>query len=150
MSGGELLRDRICAAFERGIYVAAMLLCLLLPPLVGCTREFIVRNLDDASQIQASLNLIRQELVLTFPDGETAVGTVRTLTTEAIGEGSLFFGANVGLMLGRNVGIERLYGHVRAIGNRDTTIEAVLAVDWLGHGYGVAKTSDGREWPIAF
>jgi hypothetical protein len=124
--------------------------CLIVVLSAACSRDFIVTNLDDGSHIYATLNVVERELTLTLPDGETAVGTVGMLTTHAIGEGSLFFGANVGRMLGRNVGVERLYGHVRAIGTRNTTIEAVLTVDWLGHGFGIAKTADGRQWPIAF
>jgi hypothetical protein len=62
----------------------------------------------------------------------------------------LFFGANIAEMLGPNPGLERLHGHLRALGDRGTSVEAVVTLGWFGHGAGVVRTGDGREFRVVF
>ena len=122
---------------------------LLLVWLAAC-QPVTLRSLEDGSTVAAELNAVTQSITLTLPQGEVAAGQYRALTTEAIGEGSLFFGANVGQMLGRNAGVERFYGHVRAVSARGTVVEMVFATGWTGHGHGVARTTDGHEFTFGF
>jgi hypothetical protein len=118
--------------------------------LLAACQPVTLRSLEDGSTVAAELNALTQSITLTLPEGEVAAGHYRTLTTEAIGEGSLFFGANVGQMLGRNAGVERFYGHVRAVSVRGTVVEMVFASGWTGHGHGVARTTDGHEFTFGF
>ena len=45
---------------------------------------------------------------------------------------------------------ERIYGYARLTGDRGTVVEIIFASDWLGHGYGVARTSAEEEYRVTF
>ena len=77
------------------------------------------------------------------------MGTSTTLTTAEIGPESLFFGANAGELLGPHAA-ERVYGYARLTGEQGTVVEIIFASDWLGHGYGVARTSLKEEYRVTF
>lgn len=88
-------------------------------------------------------------MAVALPTGEMAAGSYTKLTMAEIGPESLFFGANAGDLLGRHAA-ERIYGYARLAGEQGTSVEMIFAVDWLGHGYGVARTSLQEEYRVTF
>jgi len=88
-------------------------------------------------------------MAVALPTGEMAAGSYTKLTMAEIGLESLFFGANAGDLLGRHAA-ERIYGYARLAGEQGTSVEMIFAVDWLGHGYGVARTSLKEEYRVTF
>lgn len=88
-------------------------------------------------------------MVLTLPTGETVRGLSTKLTTADIGADSLFFGTNVGELLGRHTA-ERVYGYARLTGEQGTVVEIIFTSDWLAHGFGIARTSLREEYRVAF
>jgi hypothetical protein len=125
-----------------------------LPPLMSvlllaCTHQVTFLNVTDGKVITGQHHLLSRSITLPWPSGEILEGRYTKLTTEEIGEHSLFFGQNLGSMLGRNTS-ERFYGYARLQGDRGKIVEIVFASGWLGHGYGVAKTNDGEEYRISF
>jgi hypothetical protein len=126
-------------------FLAALMSVLLL----ACTHQVTFLNVMDGKVITGQHHLLSRSITLPWSSGETLQGRYTTLTMEEIGEHSLFFGQNLGDLLGRNTS-ERFYGYARLQGHQGKVVEIVFASGWLGHGYGVAKTSDGEEYRISF
>ena len=125
------------------------LLPLLVLSLAACTHTIELVNLKDGSTLSGRHSLWQHSLTVTLPTGETATGTYTKLTTADIREGSLFFGANAGELLGRHTP-ERMYGYAWLSGEEGIVMEIIFASDWLGHGYGVARTSLKEEYRVTF
>ncbi len=130
-------RDTACAA----------LLATLL--LVACTRTVELVDLHNGSVLTGTHSLWRRSVSVSLPTGETAAGPYTQLTAADIGAESLFFGANVGELLGRHT-VEQVSGYARLIGERGTVVEIIFSSDWLGHGHGVARTSLKEEYRVTF
>ncbi len=116
---------------------------------VACTRTVELINLDTGSALTGLHSLWNRSIVLSLPAGETVTGTSTKLTTAEIGPESLFFGANAGKLLGPHAS-ERVYGYARLTGEQGTVVEMIFVSDWLGHGYGVARTSLKEEYRVTF
>ncbi|MGH7259078.1 MAG: hypothetical protein ACREI9_00165 [Nitrospiraceae bacterium] len=125
------------------------LLPLLALSLAACAHTIDLVNLKDGSTLSGRHSLWQHSLTVTLPTGETSTGTYTKLTTADIGEGSLFFGANAGELLGRHTA-EQIYGYARLTGKGGIVMEIIFASDWLGHGYGVARTSLKEEYRVTF
>lgn len=130
----------------RGAARAALLTALLL---VACTRTVELVDLRNGSVLTGTHNLWHRSLSISLPTGETAAGPYTKLTASDIGSESLFFGANVGELLGRHT-VEHVSGYVRLSGERGTVVEIIFSSDWLGHGHGVARTSLKEEYRVTF
>jgi hypothetical protein len=117
--------------------------------LAGCTRSVELVDLTTGSALAGTHSLWSRSMSVSLRTGETARGTYTKLTTDEIGPGSLFFGANAGELLGRHAA-ELVYGHARLTGEQGTVVEIIFASDWLGHGYGVARTSLKEEYRVTF
>lgn len=125
---------------------AGLLLTLLL---AACTRQVELVRLADGSVLAGTHRVWDGSMTLALPGGEAAQGFVTKLTTADIGKESLFFGANAGELLGLHRA-ERIYGYARLAGDRGTVVEIIFASDWLGHGFGVARTSAKEEYRVTF
>lgn len=129
---------------------SAALACLLTAlPLAACTRAVELVDLQTGTTLSGTHHLWTRTIVVTLPTGETATGMATTLTTAEIGPGSLFFGANVGELLGRHTP-DRFHGYARLTGDRGSVVEIIFAADWLGRGFGVARTSHREEYRVRF
>jgi len=124
----------------------ALLIALLL---VACARTVELVNLETGSVLTGVHSLWNRSIVISLPAGETVTGTATKLTTTEIGPESLFFGANAGELLGPHAA-ERVYGYARLNGEEGTVMEIIFVSDWLGHGYGVARTSRREEYRVTF
>ncbi len=131
---------------DRGAARAALLAGLLL---VACTRTVELVDLHNGSVLTGTHNLWHRSVSVSLPTGETAAGTYTKLTAADIGAESLFFGANMGELLGRHT-VEQVSGYARLTGERGTVVEIVFFSDWLGHGHGVARTSLKEEYRVTF
>jgi hypothetical protein len=118
-------------------------------PLVACTRTMELVDLKTGATLTGTHRLWTRTISVTLPTGETAVGTTTPLTTAELGPDSLFFGANAGELLGPHA-TDRLYGYAKLTGAQGTVVELIFAADWLGHGYGVARTSLDEEYRVTF
>jgi hypothetical protein len=125
---------------------AGLLLTLLL---AACTSQIELVSLADGSALAGTHRVWDRSMTIGLPGGETAQGSYTKLTTADIGKESLFFGANAGELLGLHRA-ERIYGYARLTGDRGTVVEIIFASDWLGHGYGVARTSSKEEYRVTF
>ncbi len=130
----------------RQIAFIALLVALTL---TACTRAVELVDLTTGSALTGTHSLWSRSMAVTLQTGEIATGTYTKLTTAQIGPDSLFFGANAGELLGRHAA-ERAYGHARLTGGQGTLVEIIFASDWLGHGYGVARTSLKEEYRVTF
>lgn len=128
------------------IALAGVLVTLLLS---ACTRSVELVNLTNGSILAGTHRVWDRSMTVTLPAGETARGLYTKLTTADIGGESLFFGVNAGELLGRHEA-ERIYGYARLTGERGTVVEIIFASDWLGHGFGVARTSSNEEYRVTF
>ncbi|MEW6247652.1 MAG: hypothetical protein AB1555_13230 [Nitrospirota bacterium] len=115
----------------------------------ACASAITLYDLKTGETLTGDHRPLTQTIIITLPTGETLEGRYQKLTTLLIKEDSLFYRANLGALLGRNTG-ERLYGHARLTGDRGTLMEMVLAVEWTGHGFGVARTRAGNEYRVTF
>lgn len=122
---------------------------LLALPLAACagTIEFV--DLKTGATLAGTHHLWSRSMSVVLPTGETAAGTYTKLTMAELGPDSLFFGANAGELLGRHEA-GRVYGCARLKGEQGTVMEIIFASDWLGHGYGVARTGTKEEYRVAF
>ena len=130
----------------RDAALASLLTALLL---VACTRPVELVNLQSGAALTGTHDLWLRSITLSLPTGETATGIYTRLTTSDIGPESLFFGANAGELLGRHTA-DRVYGYIRMAGGQGSIVEMVFASDWLGHGYGVARTNLKEEYRVTF
>ena len=131
---------------DRHAVRAGLLLALLL---AACARSVELVNLATGSVLAGTHRVWDRSMTIALPTGETARGSYTKLTTADIGAESLFFGANAGELLGLHRA-ERIYGYARLTGERGTVVEIIFASDWLGHGYGVARTSSHEEYRVTF
>jgi len=122
---------------------------LLALPLAACTRTIELVDLKTGTALEGAHHVWSRSMSVVLPTGETATGTYTKLTTAELGPESLFFGANAGELLGRHAA-ERVYGYARLQGGQGTVVEIIFASDWLGHGYGVARTSTKEEYRVTF
>ncbi len=124
-------------------------LVLLAGSLLSCATHVTFVNLRDGGNLTGRHQVWRQSLAVVVASGETLEGRYEALTQQAIGPGSLFFGANLSALLGAYRS-ERTQGYARLVGDRGTVMEIVFALEWTGRGYGVARSSDGREYAVSF
>jgi hypothetical protein len=117
--------------------------------LFACTRPVELVNPKTGSVLTGTHSLWSRSMSIVLPTGETATGAYTKLMTSDIGPESLFFGANFGELLGRHAA-ERVYGYVRMTGERGSVLEMIFTGDWLGHGYGVVRTSLQEEYRVTF
>jgi len=122
---------------------------LIMILLAACARSVELVNLATGSVLAGTHRVWDRSMTIALPTGETARGSYTKLTTADIGKESLFFGANAGELLGLHRA-ERIYGYARMTGERGTVVEIIFASDWLGHGYGVARTSSHEEYRVTF
>lgn len=122
---------------------------ILLFFLSACTHHITLINARDGAEITGTHHPWNQSIQVTLPSGEACEGQYQTLTTKAIGEDSLFYRSHVGMLLGRNT-VERFHGYARLTGAQGTVVEIVFSSGWTGGGFGVAKTSSGEEYRVAF
>ncbi|MEK6525552.1 MAG: hypothetical protein AABZ22_01640 [Nitrospirota bacterium] len=122
---------------------------LLILVLWGCSHDVKLINMSDGTTISGTSTIWNQSITLTLPSGEIVEGRYVPLTTASIGVGSLFYGANVGTMLGKDIS-GRFHGHARLTGKNGTVVEMVFSSDWTGHGFGIAKTNSGKEYRVTF
>ncbi len=115
----------------------------------GCTRSVELVNLATGTVLSGTHRVWDRSMILALPQGERAQGVYTKLTTADIGKESLFFGVNAGELLGLHRA-ERFYGYARLAGDRGTVVEVIFTSDWLGHGYGVARTSSKEEYRVTF
>lgn len=137
------------AALLSSVKRAALIAALIALPFAACTRAVELVDLRTGATLSGTHHLWTRVISVTLPTGETATGTTTKLTTAEIGPDSLFFGANVGDLLGRQTP-DRIYGYARLTGDRGTVVEIIFAADWLGHGSGVARTSHQAEYRVTF
>lgn len=126
--------------------VASLLIALLL---AACTRPVQFVDLQNGASLTGTHSLWFRSITVSLPTGETVTGTYTKLTASDMGPGSLFFGANAGELLGLHA-IERVYGYARMTGEQGSVVEMIVTSDWLGHGYGVARTSGKEEYRVTF
>ena len=117
--------------------------------LVACTRPVELVNLQSGAALTGTHDLWRRSITVSLPTGETVTGIHTKLTASDIGPESLFFGVNAGELLGRHAA-DRVYGYVRLTGGQENVVEMIFASDWLGHGYGVARTNLKEEYRVTF
>jgi hypothetical protein len=115
----------------------------------ACASAITLYDLKTGETLTGDHRPLTQTIILTLPSGEILEGRYQKLTTLRIKEDSLFYRANLGALLGRNTG-ERFYGHALLTGDRGAVMELVLAVEWTGHGFGVARTRAGNEYRVTF
>jgi hypothetical protein len=120
---------------------------LLTLPLAACAGTIELVDLKTGATPAGTHRLLSRSMSVVLPTGETAAGAYTKLTMAELGPDSLFFGANAGELLGRHAA-ERIYGHARLKGGQGTVVEILFASDWLGHGYGVARTSTREEYRV--
>jgi len=89
--------------------------------------------MSDGTTISGTSTIWNQSITLTLPSGEIVEGRYVSLTTASISVGSLFYGANVGTMLGKDIS-GRFHGYARLTGKNGTVVEMVFSSDWSGHG----------------
>lgn len=126
-----------------------LLIALALLLLAACSSRVQFIATADGTTLTGAHDAWRQTIAVTLPSGARLEGSYQFLTTGAIGEGSLFFGANVAELLGRHMS-GRMHGYARLTGQEGTVLEIVFALEWMGRGYGVARTSLGDEYRVVF
>lgn len=129
------------------VFVPVLLLLPFL--LLGCAHRVELLNVADGTTITGQSTLWNRVITLTLPSGEVMKGHFMPLTTALLGEGSLFYGANVGAMMERDIS-GRFHGYAHLTGEKGTVMEIVFSSDWTGHGFGVAKTNRGEEYLVTF
>ena len=117
--------------------------------LAACTRTLELTRLTDGATGTGTLDLSARSVTVILPSGETARGAYTKLTTDDIRSDSLFHGANLADLLGTHQ-TERLYVYAQLTGEQGTKVEMVLTVDWLGHGFGVARAGGREDCRVTF
>jgi hypothetical protein len=127
----------------------SLLIALALSLLAACSHHIQFIGVADGTTITGTHDVWRRTIAVTLPSGVRLEGPYQPLTTGAIGEGSLFFGANIAELLGRPMS-GRTHGYARLTGSDSTVLEMVFALEWIGRGYGVARVSSGEEYRVMF
>jgi len=122
-------------------------LALLL--LSACSHQVQFIKNADGTTLTGAHHIWQRTIAVTLPSGESLEGSYEPLSTGTIGEGSLFFGANIAALLGTHMS-GRFHGYARLTGSQGTVLEIVFAFEWIGRGYGIARTSLGDEYRVAF
>lgn len=134
------------SSLGKNLSLAVLLIVL---PLAACIRTVELVDLKTGSVLAGTQSPWNRSMAIVLPTGETAAGTYTKLTTAELGPDSLFFGANMGELLGRQTP-DLVYGHARLTGGRGTVVEIIFASNWIGHGHGVARTSLKEEYRVTF
>ncbi|TAJ07180.1 MAG: hypothetical protein EPO61_14535 [Nitrospirae bacterium] len=127
----------------------ALLIALTLSLFTACSHHIQLIGAADGTTITGTHDVWHRTITVTLPSGIRLEGPYQPLTTGSIGEGSLFFGANVAELLGRPMS-GRMHGYARLTGSERTVLEMVFALEWIGRGYGVARVSTGEEYRVMF
>jgi hypothetical protein len=127
----------------------ALGILLVALPFAACTRTIELVDLQTGAVLTGAHSLWNRSMSIALPAGETATGMYTKLTSAELGPDSLFFGANMGELLGRQTP-DLVYGHAKLTGGRGTVVEIVFASNWIGHGHGVARTSLKKEYRVTF
>lgn len=126
-----------------------LLIALTLSLFVACSHPIQFISTADGTAITGTHDVWRRTIAVTVPSGVRLEGPYQPLTTDSIGEGSLFFGANIVELIGRPMS-GRTHGYARLTGSDSTVLELVFALEWIGRGYGVARASTGEAYWVTF
>nr|MBI3611747.1 hypothetical protein [Nitrospirota bacterium] len=124
-------------------------IALTLSLLTACSHQIQLIDTAAGTTITGTHDVWRRTIAVTLPSGVRLEGPYQPLTTGSIGEGSLFFGANIVELIGRPMS-GRMHGYARLTGSDSTVVEMVFALEWIGRGYGVARISNGAEYRVTF
>lgn len=128
-------------------YVQILRLLPLLLVLAACSHRIHLIGVADGATLAGTHDLWHRTISVALPNGATVEGPYQPLSTKTVGEGSLFFGANLTELLGAHVS-GQFHGYARLTGPDGLVMEIVFALEWTGRGSGVARAGTGEEYRV--
>lgn len=136
------------------------LACSLLLMMAGCAHRLTFTNFDTGEILKGTANLAKT-IRVTMKDGEVVEGKYSAVSSDSVafgfGSATAFSGAQMATAFGSGTtimagGPGRAYAILRS-----TTLGSKLMMELLvsynalsGHGFGEARTNDGRSYRVTF
>jgi len=131
------------------------LILLIILPLTSCTQSIKFVNFKKGTVIHGEANTITKNVTVNMPNGEILEGKYTELCggTTSLGSSFVIFDNNViNSLKTQSKRSNTCFDYVLLHSNQSNLMmELVGYSDYLsGHGYGKAKTNDGRNFKVQF
>lgn len=129
----------------------------------GCTYKMDVIDFDKGTVLDAEYTKMNREVKVVMPNGEVLKGKYSALTnasfsfatTNAVS--NVYSGNQVATGIGNGSsygmttgGVSRAYALLRSEASNLMMELIVSYSEWSGHGFGEARTNDGRRYKVQF
>jgi len=132
-----------------------LLLILLMMVLSGCAHTVTLTNFETGEVLHGQYNELDRSVTVTMPDADILSGKYSAFSNAALTFGNAFVfsgtitasGFGTGVTVG---GTSNAYALLTSKTSK-LAMEIIVAYsEWSGHGYGEARTNDGRAFKVQF
>ncbi len=117
----------------------------------ACTHKFKLHDSSDGLTLTGTYNTATNNVNVVIRSGEKLEGKYVSYANTAITHNSLFYGTEVVTKYRVAVSGGASVGYAVLLGDRGTVMEIIYQFDKVtGHGFGTAKSNDGKEYRVIF
>ena len=132
-----------------------ILLIMLSFLVAGCVHKIEITHFQTGQVLQGKYNEINRMVTVIMPDGEILKGKYSAVSNASFtfGTATAYSGVATATCFGYGISSGG-QGQVYALLKSETSglMMEIIAIysDWSGHGFGEAKTNDGRAYKVQF
>ena len=122
---------------------------------VGCAHKITFTNFESGEILNGEYNTADKSIKVTMPNGEMLIGSYAAISSSSILFGNSFATSGGATATGFGTGIA-VGGNSKAyaiLSSQKSSLMMELLVsysEWNGHGFGEAKTYDGKIYKVQF
>jgi len=121
----------------------------------GCTHKVNFADFERGEAFDGAYNKMTREVQVTLPTGELLIGTYSAMSNASFSFGSAnVYSGNInasamgyGISAGGN---SQAYAMLKSQTSKLMMEMIVTYSEWNGHGFGEARTNDGRKYKVSF
>ncbi len=132
-----------------------IVIILIMGFLTGCAHKITFTNFQSGEILNGEYNTADESIKVTMPNGEILLGKYSTVSSSSMVFGNSF--SNIGgapvTSFGTGVAIGGGSKAYAILSSQKSSLMLELLVsysEWDGHGFGEARTNDGRTYKVQF
>ncbi|MGD9365695.1 MAG: hypothetical protein PVH87_08380 [Desulfobacteraceae bacterium] len=123
--------------------------------IAGCVHKIEITHFQTGQVLQGNYNELNRMVTVVMPDGEILKGKYSAVSNASFsfGTATAYSGAATATGFGYGVssgGISQAYALLKSETSSLMMEMIVSYSEWTGHGFGEARTNDGRSYKVQF
>ncbi len=123
--------------------------------LAGCGKAITLTNFDTGDVLKGRYNSANRTVTVTMPDGQVLSGRYSAISGASMtfGNAYVFSGASTATAFGTGMAVGGASNAYALLVSDTSSLAMEIIVsysEWTGHGYGEARTNDGRAFKVQF